>query len=83
MSLTPELVAELEVLALFNLDSSQEGLKIHQTAAPKAIAAAQRLYEKDLITQPDGGYLTSLGIDAAEHAQGLLTILAPKSALLT
>ena len=28
MSLTPELVAELEVLALFNLDSSQEGLKI-------------------------------------------------------
>ena len=76
MSLTPELVAELEILALFNLDSSQEGLKIHQTAAPKAIAAAQRLFDKDLITQPDGGYLTSLGRDAAEHAQGLLTILA-------
>ena len=37
MSLTPELVAELEILALFNLDSSQEGLKIHQTAAPKAM----------------------------------------------
>ena len=47
MSLTPELVAELEVLALFNLDSSQEGLKIHQTAAPKHIAAAQRLFEKN------------------------------------
>ncbi|EPL14613.1 TIGR02647 family protein [Pseudomonas sp. TH05] len=76
MSYTPELVAELEILALFNLDSSQEGLKIHQTAAPKAIAAAQRLFDKDLITQPDGGYLTSLGRDAAEHAQGLLTILA-------
>lgn len=76
MSYTPELVAELEILALFNLESSQEGLKIHQTAAPKAIAAAQRLFDKDLITQPDGGYLTSLGRDAAEHAQGLLTILA-------
>ena len=76
MSYTPELVAELEILALFNLDSSQEGLKIHQTAAPKAIAAAQRLFDKDLITQPDGGYLTSLGRDAAEHAQGLLTILS-------
>ena len=75
MSLTPELVAELEILALFNLDSSQEGLKIHQTAAPKAIAAAQRLFEKELIDQPDGGYLTSLGLDAAEHAQQLLTIL--------
>ncbi|AHL36599.1 DNA-binding protein [Pseudomonas brassicacearum] len=75
MSLTPELVAELEILALFNLDSSQEGLKIHQTAAPSAIAAAKRLYEKDLITLSDGGYLTSLGRDAAEHVQSLLTIL--------
>ena len=77
MSYTPELVAELEILALFNLDSSQEGLKIHQTAAPTAIAAEKRLYEKELTTQPDGGYLTSLGRDAAEHAQGLLTILSP------
>ena len=75
MSLTPELVAELEVLALFNLDSSQEGLKIHQTAAPKAIAAAKRLYDKELIDQPDGGYLTSLGRDAAQNIQTLLTIL--------
>jgi uncharacterized protein (TIGR02647 family) len=75
MSLTPELVAELEILALFNLDSSQEGLKIHQTAAPKAIAAAKRLFEKDLIDQPDGGYLTSLGRDAAQGVQTVLTIL--------
>ncbi|MDD2052907.1 TIGR02647 family protein [Pseudomonas putida] len=78
MSYTPELVAELEILALFNLGSTQEGLKIHQTAAPQAIAAAKRLYAKELITQPDGGYLTSLGRDAAEHAQGLLTILNVK-----
>ena len=78
MSFTPELVAELEILALFNLGSTQEGLKIHQTAAPQAIAAAKRLYAKELITQPDGGYLTSLGRDAAEHAQGLLTILNVK-----
>ncbi|TWC12212.1 MULTISPECIES: TIGR02647 family protein [unclassified Pseudomonas] len=76
MSLTPELVAELEILALFNLDSSQEGLKIHQTAAPAAIAAARRLYEKDLISQPDGGYLTSLGRDAAQNVQTVLTILS-------
>lgn len=75
MSFTPELVAELEILALFNLDSTQEGLKVHTTAAPQAIAAAKRLYEKQLITQPDGGYLTSLGIDAAQATQQLLTIL--------
>ena len=78
MSYTPELVAELEILALFNLGSSQEGLKVHQTAAPTAIAAAKRLHAKGLIDQPDGGYLTSLGRDAAEHAQGLLTILSVK-----
>ncbi|MDU9391076.1 TIGR02647 family protein [Pseudomonas japonica] len=75
MSFTPELVAELEILALFNLDSTQEGLKVHTTAAPQAIAAAKRLHEKQLITQPDGGYLTSLGIDAAQATQQLLTIL--------
>ncbi|MBE8590442.1 TIGR02647 family protein [Pseudomonas sp. MAFF 301449] len=75
MSYTPELVAELEILALFNLDSSQEGLKVHQTAAPTAIAAAKSLFDKELITLPDGGYLTSLGRDAAQHTQSLLTIL--------
>ncbi|HDS1736331.1 MULTISPECIES: TIGR02647 family protein [Pseudomonas] len=75
MSLTPELIAELEVLALFNLDSSQEGIQVHNTASPALIAAAKRLHEKELTDQPDGGYLTSLGRDAAEHVQGLLIIL--------
>lgn len=75
MSYTPELVAELEILALFNLANTKEGLKVHHTATPSAIAAAQRLFDKGLTNQPDGGYLTSLGLDAAEHAQSLLTIL--------
>jgi uncharacterized protein (TIGR02647 family) len=44
MSYTPELVAELEILALFNLGSTLEGLKVHHhEAAPTAVAAAQRL----------------------------------------
>ena len=76
MSFTPELVAELEILALFNLANTKEGLKVHHTAAPSAIAAAQRLHDKGLTTLNDGGYLTSLGLDAAEHAQALLTILS-------
>jgi len=75
MSFTPELIAELEVLALFNLDSSQEGIKIHANAAPALVAAAKRLHEKQLTDQPDGGYLTSLGHDAAESVQLLLSIL--------
>ena len=75
MSYTSELVAELEILALFNLANTQEGLKVHHVAAPSAITAAQRLFEKGLTTQVDGGYLTSLGLEAAQHAQSLLTIL--------
>ncbi|MDD0976675.1 TIGR02647 family protein [Pseudomonas fontis] len=78
MSFTPELIAELEVLALFNLDSSQEGIKVHNTASPAIIAAATRLHEKKLTDQPDGGYLTSLGHDAAQNVQILLNILNVK-----
>lgn len=81
MSFTPELIAELEVLALFNLGNHQEGIKVGSTASPALIAAAQRLYDKELTDQPDGGYLTSLGNDAAESVQLLLTILkAPQPA---
>jgi len=75
MSFTPDLVAELKILALFNLDSNHEGLKVHATAAPELINAAKRLHDKKLIDQPDGGYLTQLGHDAAEATQQLLTIL--------
>lgn len=75
MSYTPELVAELEILALFNLANTKEGIKVHHAAAPSAVAAAQRLHDKGLTSLPDGGYLTSLGLDAAEHAQSLLIIL--------
>ncbi|HDS1820372.1 TPA: TIGR02647 family protein [Pseudomonas putida] len=81
MSFTPDLIAELEVLALFKHDSSQEGIKINSNAAPALIAAAQRLYDKGLTDQPDGGYLTSLGHDAVESVLLLQNILkAPQPA---
>lgn len=75
MSYTPERVAELDVLCQFNLENLQEGLKVHHNASPSTIAAFERLHQKGLTSQPDGGYLTSLGRDAAEQAQTLLTIL--------
>ena len=75
MSCTPENIAELDLLLLFDLSSAQAGIKIHKTAKPAAIAAARSLYEKGFITQDDGGYLTNLGIEAAEHAQTLFTQL--------
>lgn len=76
MPVTPDLVAEINLLALFNLHSTQEGIKVHQhSAAHEAVAAAERLYQKGLTTQVDGGYLTQLGIEAAEHVQKVLDIL--------
>lgn len=78
MPYTPDLVEEIKLLALYNISSTQEGIKVHKTAESAAIAAAERLHAKGLITQADGGYLTNLGIEAAGHAQALLTILTSK-----
>jgi len=77
MLLTDELVAEIKFLSLFNLASHQEGVKVHGNADPLLIAAAERLFNKGLVSQHDGGYLTDLGVEAAEHAQKLLTVLLP------
>jgi uncharacterized protein (TIGR02647 family) len=76
MSYTPDMLEELNVLCLFNLATTQEGIKVHSSARPEKVAATQRLYERGLVTQPDGGYLTGLGRDAATQAQNLLTILS-------
>jgi uncharacterized protein (TIGR02647 family) len=75
MPYTTDLVQELNTLIRFDLATSQQGIKIHKTAEAAVIAATQRLHDKGLLTQIDGGYLTSLGREAAEHAQAALTIL--------
>jgi len=75
MSLTPKLIEELELLNLFNLDSTQEGLKVHHDANPQMIDAAARLFEKGIISQRDGGYLTDRGVETAEHVQLLVKML--------
>lgn len=80
MPYTPELVQELNALTRFSLDSGQQGIKVHTTAEPTLIAAVQRLYAKQLVTQADGGYLTSLGHQAAELAHPLLGILTAGTA---
>ena len=75
MPYTPDLVHELNTLVRFDLETSQQGIKVHKNADPDVIAATRRLHEKGLLTLADGGYLTGLGRDAAEHAQAVLTIL--------
>jgi uncharacterized protein (TIGR02647 family) len=75
MTISPDLIEELEILVLFKLTSTEEGIKVHKSAVPSAIAATKRLHARGFITQSDGGYLTSLGLGAAEHLQSLLTVL--------
>ena len=76
MVMTEELVEEINILAHYNLASIQEGIKVHGSAKQEVITATKRLFEKGLVSQVDGGYLTDLGVEAAEHVQALLTILA-------
>ena len=79
MPFNVEITEELNILARYTLETTQEGLKIHSTAEPNVIAAAQRLFDKGLISQPDGGYLTDLGRKATEHAKDLLSIVAAEA----
>ena len=75
MSIKQPLIDQLEVLLQFPLDSTQAGIKIHHTAREGLIDAAHQLFEKGLISQEDGGYLTDLGYEAAEHLQHALRIM--------
>ena len=77
MHYSQEQLAEMEILIHYKLESTQQGIKVHSKANRDQIEAVQRLYDKGLVTQIDGGYLTDLGRKAAEHAQALILILAP------
>jgi len=77
MPFTQKQIDEMEILIRFNPKSTMEGIKVHKTAKPELVSAVERLYEKNMVTQVDGGYLTDLGREAAELSQSLLTMLAP------
>ncbi len=72
-------IDQIEVLLHFNLETTLQGLKIHNDARPGLISAAKQLHELGLITEHDGGYLTDLGHEAAEHLQLALQIMKPVS----
>lgn len=78
MSIKQALIDEIELLLRYNLDTTQEGIKVHHTAREGLISAIKRLHEKGLVTDEDGGYLTDLGHEAAEHTQSALRILTSK-----
>ncbi len=81
MPYTSDLVDELNTLIRFDLACNQQGVKVHRTADAAVIAATERLHSKGLLSQVDGGYLTSLGRNAAEHAQAALALLTSGAAL--
>ncbi|MEH6470242.1 MAG: TIGR02647 family protein [Halopseudomonas sp.] len=74
--LAADTIAELELLARFDLGSMQAGLKIHHEAPEDVVAAAQRLFEKGMVSQSDGGYLTDRGLETAESLQRVLNTIA-------
>jgi uncharacterized protein (TIGR02647 family) len=68
---------EIKLLNQFNLESMSMGIKVHASKAPKEVVdAAARLFDKGLTDHVDGGYLTQRGIEAAKHAQSLLSLLS-------
>ena len=77
MQYSKDQMEEIDILIRYNLQTTQQGIKVHSNANNSQVHAVQRLFDKGLVTQSDGGYLTDLGRKAAEHAQALILILSP------
>lgn len=75
LSLEDDVLAEVELLLQYDLGSAFVGVRVHKSAGQRRADAALRLYGKGLISEPDGGYLTTRGWTAAEHAQALWLLL--------
>jgi uncharacterized protein (TIGR02647 family) len=78
MVFSTDMIDELNLLLKFPTNSQMQGLKIHHDANLSTIQAAERLYAKGVISQPDGGYLTDLGHDLFDLAQRLKLALSSK-----
>ena len=82
MTFTPSTMEELNLLLQFDSSTLDRGIKVHSNARREVIDACRALFDRGLVDQPDGGYLTDAGIEALTHAQslaGLLNANAPTS----
>ena len=75
MKFNQDMIDEINILTQYDISNTEQGIKIHHDASDAIIAAAARLFEKGLTDQSDGGYLTSLGKTASEHAHALSGLL--------
>ena len=83
LTFTPSTMEELNLLLQFDSSTLDRGIKVHSNARREVIAACKALFDRGLLDQPDGGYLTDAGIEALAHAQslaGLLNANAPARA---
>ncbi len=76
MHIDPELIDELNLLRRFSM-GGPVAMDVHDNPDPAIVAAAARMYEKGLITRPDGGKLTDSGCEAIEHMERLFNLLDP------
>ena len=83
MSFTPGTMEELNLLLQFDSASLDRGIKVHSNARREVIAACKALFERGLVNQPDGGYLTDAGVEALAHAQSLAGLLNATAAART
>ena len=67
MQLDPELIEELSLLRRISLNLSEDEIDLSTIGDRTVVAAAVRLFEKGIISRPDGGQLTDSGRDAVEH----------------
>ena len=76
MHIDPELIDELALLRRFSM-GGPVAMDVHDNPDPAIVAAAERMHEKGLITEPDGGDLTDSGREAIEPLEKLFTLLDP------
>lgn len=78
MSFTANTIEELNLLLQFDSSTLERGIKVHSSARAEVIAACQHLFDRGLISQADGGYLTDAGVEALTHAQTLAGLLTDR-----
>ena len=76
MHIDPELIDELALLRRFSM-GGPVAMDVHDNPDPAIVAAAERMHDKGLITEPDGGQLTESGREAIEHMEKLFNLLDP------
>lgn len=69
MSFSPDSMEQLNLLLQFDSATLERGIKVHSNARPEVIAACRSLFDKGMVDQPDGGYLTDAGFEALAHVQ--------------